>query len=159
MLKTTQMRNTVSVAAVITVLCLPLLNSLPVYADDTQTADTSEVSVYTIERNDPSPLNTLKQEVLIDKKYAKLAEKLANVKTIAEAKARLGQDASAEFQLGVVASMEDYSATGAVYTPAITEQEITDYLAGIQPLFDADPLKEILIQRPCHSDSCSTGSV
>ena len=30
---------------------------------------------------------TLKQEVLIDKKYAKLAEKLANVKTIAEAKA------------------------------------------------------------------------
>ena len=68
MLKTTQMRNTVSVAAVITVLCLPLLNSLPVYADDTQTADTSEVSVYTIERNDPSPLNTLKQEVL--EKYA-----------------------------------------------------------------------------------------
>lgn len=66
---------------------------------------------------------------------------------IAEAKARLGQDASAEFQLGVVASMEDYSATGAVYTPAITEQEITDYLAGIQPLFDADPLKEILIQK------------
>ena len=43
--------------------------------------------------------------------------------------------------------MEDYSATGAVYTPAITEQEITDYLAGIQPLFDADPLKEILIQK------------
>ena len=34
-----------------------------------------------------------------------------------------------------------------VYTPAITEQEITDYLAGIQPLFDADPLKEILIQK------------
>lgn len=68
MLKTTQMRNTVSVAAVITVLCLPLLNSLPVYADDTQTADTSEVSVYTIERNDPSPLDTLKQEVL--EKYA-----------------------------------------------------------------------------------------
>lgn len=66
---------------------------------------------------------------------------------IAEAKARLGQDASAEFQLGVVASMEDYSATGAVYTPAITEQEITDYLAGIQPLFDADPLEEILIQK------------
>lgn len=31
---------------------------------------------------------TLKQEVLIDKKYAKLAEKLANVKTIAEAKAQ-----------------------------------------------------------------------
>ena len=30
----------------------------------------------------------LKQEVLIDKKYAKLAEKLANVKTIAEAKAQ-----------------------------------------------------------------------
>lgn len=68
MLKTTQMRNTVSAAAVITVLCVPLLNSLPVYADDTQTADTSEVSVYTIERNDPSPLNTLKQEVL--EKYA-----------------------------------------------------------------------------------------
>ena len=69
MLKTTQMRNTVSAAAaVITVLCLPLLNSLPVYADNTQTADTSEVSVYTIERNDPSPLATLKQEVL--EKYA-----------------------------------------------------------------------------------------
>ena len=31
---------------------------------------------------------TLKQEVLVDKKYAKLAEKLANVKTIAEAKAQ-----------------------------------------------------------------------
>ena len=31
---------------------------------------------------------TLKQEVLIDKKYAKLAEKLGNVKTIAEAKAQ-----------------------------------------------------------------------
>ena len=31
---------------------------------------------------------TLKQEVLIDKKYAKLAEKLANVKSIAEAKAQ-----------------------------------------------------------------------
>ena len=66
---------------------------------------------------------------------------------IAEAKARLGQDASAEFQMAVEASMEDYSATGAVYTPAITAQEVTDYLDGIQPLFDADPLKEILIQK------------
>lgn len=69
MLKTTQMRNTVSAAAaVITVLCVPLMNSMPVYADNTQTVDTSEVSVYTIERNDPSPLATLKQEVL--EKYA-----------------------------------------------------------------------------------------
>lgn len=66
---------------------------------------------------------------------------------IAEVKARLGQDATEEFQSGVLASIADYSDNGAVYYGAISDAAASDYLTSIQPLFDADPLSEILIQK------------
>ncbi|MBQ7420059.1 MAG: SusD/RagB family nutrient-binding outer membrane lipoprotein [Prevotella sp.] len=66
---------------------------------------------------------------------------------IAEAKARLGQDAAAEFQEGVLASIADYSDNGAVYYGAISDADAADYLTSLQARFDADPLSEILIQK------------
>ena len=71
---------------------------------------------------------------------------------LAEAKARLGQDASAEFQEGVKASMDWYNTlnadTYAAYGIAnVSDDDVTDYLAAIDPLFQANPLKEILIEK------------
>lgn len=71
---------------------------------------------------------------------------------LAEAKARLGQDASAEFQEGVKASMDWYNTINddlyAAYgMDNVSDDEVTAYLAAIDPLFQANPLKEILIQK------------
>lgn len=67
---------------------------------------------------------------------------------LAEAKARLGQDAKADFEAGVTASMNDYSATGgSVAEVEISASDIADYLASIEANYTASPLNEILIQK------------
>lgn len=73
---------------------------------------------------------------------------------LAEAKARLGQDATEEFLEGVKASIEWYNTlndnclTGyGIPVVNITDGEVTEYLTAITPLFQANPLQEILIEK------------
>lgn len=68
---------------------------------------------------------------------------------IAECKARLNQDAKAEFQTAVKASLADYSDAGGDILDDYTIDDATadDYLAAIDAKFTENPLKEILIQK------------
>ena len=71
---------------------------------------------------------------------------------IAEAKARLGQDASAEFKEAVKASMDWYNTLNADTYAAygivnVTDAQVSAYLTAIDPLFQANPLQEILIEK------------
>jgi hypothetical protein len=63
---------------------------------------------------------------------------------LAEAKARQGQDAKADFQAGVKASMADYDATGGV---DISDEQVNAYLDRIEAKFAANPLNEIFVQK------------
>ena len=71
---------------------------------------------------------------------------------IAEAKARLGQDASAEFKEAVKASMDWYNTLNDdTYADDgianVTDTQVNNYLTAINPLFQANPLQEILIEK------------
>ncbi|MDR4931935.1 SusD/RagB family nutrient-binding outer membrane lipoprotein [Segatella bryantii] len=67
---------------------------------------------------------------------------------LAEVKARLGQDATADFETAVTASMEDYSdACSPVTETTISDSEIAEYLVAEKVLFTANPLKEIFVQK------------
>lgn len=64
---------------------------------------------------------------------------------IAEVKARLGQDAKADFETAVKASMEDYAASSG---ETISDDAVSVYLAGeTATKFAANPLSEILVQK------------
>jgi len=62
----------------------------------------------------------------------------------AEVKARLGQDAKADFEEGVKAAIEDVAKAS---DDAISDEDVTAYLANVSALFDANPLSEILVQK------------
>ena len=67
---------------------------------------------------------------------------------LAEAKARLGLDATTNFESGVKASVKDFYQTGgSIIDKTISDSEIAAYLAAIGPRYTANPLKEILIQK------------
>ena len=64
---------------------------------------------------------------------------------IAEVKARLGQDAKADFETAVKASLADYATVGAT---EISNEDVAAYLAGeTATKFAANPLNEILVQK------------
>ena len=64
---------------------------------------------------------------------------------IAEVKARLGQDAKADFETAVKASLDDYATVGATEFSA---EDVAAYLAGeTAAKFAANPLSEILVQK------------
>ena len=67
---------------------------------------------------------------------------------LAEAQARLGQDATDAFVEGVTASQNYYYAIGGEFVGmSVTDSDIQAYLANIAPLFTANPLQEILIEK------------
>ena len=73
---------------------------------------------------------------------------------LAEAKARLGQDASAEFEEGIRASMEWYNILNddvlvgyEIPVNNVSDDDVDTYVAAVTPLFQANPLKEILIEK------------
>ena len=67
---------------------------------------------------------------------------------MAEAQARLGQNAQTAFEAGVKASIKDfYAAGGSVIEANVTDAQITTYLTALAPRFTANPLNEILIQK------------
>ena len=67
---------------------------------------------------------------------------------MAEAKARLGENAEDNFKAGVEASVKDFfAAGGSVIERTISATQISDYLTAIQARYTANPLKEILIQK------------
>ena len=67
---------------------------------------------------------------------------------MAEAKARLGENAEDNFKAGVEASVKDFfAAGGSVIEQTISATQISDYLTAIQARYTANPLKEILIQK------------
>jgi len=63
---------------------------------------------------------------------------------LAEAKARQGEDAKADFETAIKASMADYAATG---DAEISEDRVSEYLAGLAERFAANPLGEIFVQK------------
>ncbi len=89
--------------------------------------------------------------------YSHLFSKSELYFILAEAKARLGQDASADFESGVTAAMKDWQNTGnftdniiglgKVKLSSIDDQAISDYLASIKDRFTANPLNEIFVQK------------
>lgn len=67
---------------------------------------------------------------------------------LAECKTRLGQDAKADFEAGVTASIEDYYNTGAgVAGVTLGKTAISDYLTSLETRYTTSPLNEILIQK------------
>lgn len=69
---------------------------------------------------------------------------------LAEAQALQGKDASEAFEAAVrsnIAEYENISSGGYFYEYEIAEEDIDAYIEGIAPLFEADPLKEIRIQK------------
>ena len=63
---------------------------------------------------------------------------------IAEVKARLAQDAKADFETAVTASFNDYFvASGS----SVEDSTITNYLKSIETRYAANPLKEIMVQK------------
>lgn len=80
---------------------------------------------------------------------------------LAEAKARLGQDAKSDFESGVRSAMKDWFATGKDIDEeyyyglgqfSTTDTELTDdlmtaYLDGIAAKYEANPLQEIMVQK------------
>ena len=67
---------------------------------------------------------------------------------LAEAQAMLGQDAKDAFQKAVKSNVKEYFAIGGgVIEESIDDAGIQEYLDNITPLFAADPLKEIRIQK------------
>jgi hypothetical protein len=75
----------------------------------------------------------------------------------AEVQARLGEDASAAFASAVKAAMEDWQNTGnfvdniigigKISLTNIDEDAIDDYVTSLQSRFEANPLKEIFVQK------------
>lgn len=75
----------------------------------------------------------------------------------AEVQARLGEDASAAFASAVKAAMEDWQNTGnfvdniigigKISLTNIDEDAIDDYVTSLKPRFEANPLKEIFVQK------------
>ena len=63
---------------------------------------------------------------------------------LAEAQAILGQDATAAFEKAVSSNVQEYFA---IAGESIDDAGIQEYLDNITPLFAADPLKEIRIQK------------
>lgn len=63
---------------------------------------------------------------------------------LAEVKARQGQDAKADFETAVKASMADYAAAGGA---EIGDDEVETYLSGVAERFAANPLNEIFVQK------------
>lgn len=63
---------------------------------------------------------------------------------LAEAQAILGQDATAAFQKAVKSNVKEYFA---IASETIEDADVQDYIDNIASLFDADPLKEIRIQK------------
>ena len=67
---------------------------------------------------------------------------------LAEAQAMLGQDAKDAFQKAVKSNVKEYFAIGGgVIEESIDDAGIQEYIDNITPLFAADPLKEIRIQK------------
>ena len=67
---------------------------------------------------------------------------------LAEAQAMLGQDAKDAFQKAVKSNVKEYFAIGGgVIEESIDDAGIQEYIDNITPLFEADPLKEIRIQK------------
>ena len=71
---------------------------------------------------------------------------------LAEAKARLGQDATVEFQEAVTSAIQWYNEQndnvyGNYGITNVTDIEINDYLTAIDAQFQTDQLKEILIEK------------
>ena len=63
---------------------------------------------------------------------------------LAEAQALLGQDATAAFETAVASSVKEYFA---ISGESIDDTDVQDYIDNIAPLFWADALKEIRIQK------------
>ena len=67
---------------------------------------------------------------------------------LAEAQAMLGQDAKDAFQKAVKSNVKEYFAIGGgVIEESIDDAGIQEYIDNITPLFEADPVKEIRIQK------------
>jgi hypothetical protein len=69
---------------------------------------------------------------------------------LAEVQAMQGKDATEAFQMAVSSNIAEYetiSSGGYFYEYEITGDDIDAYIEGIMPLFEADPLKEIRIQK------------
>ena len=63
---------------------------------------------------------------------------------LAEAQALLGQDATAAFETAVTSNVKEYFA---IAGESIEDADVEEYIDNITPLFEADPLKEIRIQK------------
>ncbi|MBQ9230315.1 MAG: SusD/RagB family nutrient-binding outer membrane lipoprotein [Prevotella sp.] len=63
---------------------------------------------------------------------------------LAEAQALAGQDATDAFETAVASNLKEYFN---ICDDEIDDADVADYIAGIQPLFTADQLKEIRIQK------------
>lgn len=63
---------------------------------------------------------------------------------LAEAKARLGQDATGDFATGVKASFADFAATDAYMGFA---DDGADYVTSLDSIYKVNPLKEIMVQK------------
>ena len=63
---------------------------------------------------------------------------------LAEAQALSGEDAADAFETAVKSNIYEYIA---ICDDEIDDADVDDYISGIQPLFTADPLKEIRIQK------------
>ena len=63
---------------------------------------------------------------------------------LAEAQAMLGQDASAAFETAVASNLVEYFE---ICDDEIADEDVAAYIAAIQPLFAANALKEIRIQK------------
>jgi hypothetical protein len=63
---------------------------------------------------------------------------------LAEAQAILGQDATAAFEKAVSSNVKEYFA---IAGESIEDADVEEYIDNITPLFEADPVKEIRIQK------------
>ena len=63
---------------------------------------------------------------------------------LAEAQAILGQDATAAFEKAVSSNVKEYFA---IAGESIEDSDVEEYIDNITPLFEADPVKEIRIQK------------
>lgn len=66
---------------------------------------------------------------------------------LAEAKARLGQDALSDFNTAVAASIDDYNTASTGVVDPISDNDASAFVASLADRFNAIPLKEIMIQK------------
>lgn len=67
---------------------------------------------------------------------------------LAEAKARLGQDAKTDFENGIKAAFADWiEADGGISGVEIVDADIDAYISSLSARYTANPLKEIMVQK------------